>query len=369
MEFFRSGLSPSPSNRRRAAEENENCQEEENSDNQDRNQFSYYFMLRTGKVLDLNIAQQTKNFIFRVRGSKEDISVRSKEVQMFYAYMTKRIGDFPHFEGWKQESVDDVVVGMERFVMVNIYANVFNPPMDRAKNDALDSKIRSLHWILPKHLDFSLPSDNENSDRQLALAQYYLLELNKKRSPHDKIACIVLCCKALHELFNLAHDKAAGADELLPMLIYTIIVAAPPNLHATTQYIDRFLPQEKLTSGEMAYHFTNICCALQFLENITPDQLSLAAEEFDHFMEGHSSHLEEALSTKFASGLLDNINRVKECEEKVKQLHSYHGKLRDNTEKLQIDITQHKAEVNKSLADMRAKFSSLEEEMAKLLSS
>ena len=369
MDFFRSGLSPSPSNRRRAVEENENSQEEENTDNQDRNQFSYYFMLRTGKVLDLNIAQQTKNFIFRVRGSKEDISIRSKEVQMFYTYMTKKIKHFPHFEGWKQDSIDDVVVGMERFVMVNIYANVFNPPSDREKNDAIDCKIRSLHWILPKHLDFTLPSDNENSDRQLALAQYYLFELNKKRSPHDKIACIVLCCKALHDLFNLAHDKAAGADELLPMLIYTIIVAAPPNLYATTQYIDRFLPPETLTSGETAYNFTNMCCALQFLENISPDKLSLSAEEFDHFMEGHSSHLEEALSNKFASGLLDNINRVKDCEDKVRQLQSYHDKLRDNTEQLQVDITKHKAEVHKSLADMRAKFSSLEEEMAKLLNS
>ena len=84
-------------------------------------------------------------------------------------------------------------------------------------------------------------------------------------------------------------------------------------------------------------------------------------------MKGHSSHLEEALSTKFASGLIDNINRVKECEEKVRQLQSYHDKLRDNTEQLQNDITKHKAEVNSSLADMRAKFTCLEEEMAKLL--
>lgn len=366
MEFFRTGLTSSPSNRRRADTDPETAQEE---DNQDRNQFSYYFMLRTGKVLDMTISQQTKNFIFRTRGSKEDINVRSKEVQMFYTYMSKKLRSFHAFENWKPDSVDDVVIGMERFVMVNIYANVFNPPADRAKNDAIDQQIRSLHWILPKHLDFTLPNDNENSDRQLALAQYYLLQLNEKRSPHDKIACIALCCKALHELFSLAHDKAAGADELMPMLIYTIIVAQPVNLYATTQYIDRFLPAETLSSGETAYNFTNICCALSFLENISPDKLSLSVEEFDHFMKGHSSHLEEALSTKFASGLIDNINRVKECEEKVRQLQSYHDKLRENTEQLQDDITKHKAQVQDSLSNMRNKFSCIEEEMAKLLCS
>ena len=89
---------------------------------------------------------------------------------------------------------------------------------------------------------------------------------------------IVLCCKALHDLFAVAHEKAAGADELLPMLIYTIIVAAPHNLYATTQYIDRFLPGETLSSGETAYNFTNMCCAIQFLEDVSPEKLSLSSQ-------------------------------------------------------------------------------------------
>lgn len=338
-----------------------------NSSSATRNHFSYYFMLRTGKFLDPNIADQTRKFILRVRKSEEEIEVKSKEVQMFYTYMTKKLLNFPYFEGWKPDTINDIVVGMERFVMVNIFENVFNPASDQIKNSVLDEQIRSLHWILPKHLDFALPSDNEITDRQLALAQYYLLELNKKRSPHDKVTCMVLCCQALHDLFNVAHDKAAGADELLPMLIYTLIVAAPPNLHATTQYIERFLPAERLTSGGTAYNFTNMCCALQFLGDVSPDKLSLSSDEYYHFMQGHSSHLEEALSNKFAGGLLDNIARVKECEEKVRQLHSYQDKLRGNTEQLRAEVSKHKQEVLHSLQEMRGKFAGIEEEMAKLL--
>ena len=385
MDFFRGSSSPlrggsspvrggSSPVRSRASSVNSHRQEyteeedpAESNNSSNRNLFSYYFMLRTGKFLDPSITDQTRKFIFRVRNSKDDISVKSKEVQMFYTYMTDKLHDFPYFLSWKPDAINDLVVGMERFVMVNIFESVFNPPSDQIKNSTLDEKIRSLHWILPKHLDFALPSENEATDRQLALAQYYLLELNKKRSPHDKVTCMVLCCKALHDLFNVAHDKAAGADELLPMLIYTLIVAAPPNLHATTQYIERFLPQERLTSGATAYNFTNMCCALQFLENIAPDKLSLSTDEYHHFMQGHSSHLEEALSNKFAGGLLDNISRVKECEEKFRNLQGYHDKLKGNTEQLSLDVGKHKAEVLQSLAQMRSKFSALDEEMAKLL--
>lgn len=368
MDFFRG--SGSPVFRRQTEPDDPGVETEATEPNSpDRNQFSYYFMLRTGKVLDLTIADQTKKFIFRVRGSEADVAVKSKEIQMFYNYMSNKLRTYPFFEGCSHESVEDVVVGMERFVMVNIYGSVFNPPADQLKNNAVDERIRSLHWMLPKHLDFTLPSNNETTDRQLALAQYYLLEINKKRSPHDKVTCIVLCCKALHDLFAVAHEKAAGADELLPMLIYTIIVAAPHNLYATTQYIDRFLPGETLSSGETAYNFTNMCCAIQFLEDVSPEKLSLSSQEFEHFMEGGSSHLEEALATKFTSGLLENISRVKECEEKVRQLQNYHYKLKGNTEQLRDQIGRHGTEVESSLAGMRAKFTALEEDMGKLLAS
>ena len=96
-----------------------------NSSSATRNHFSYYFMLRTGKFLDPNIADQTRKFILRVRKSEEEIEVKSKEVQLFYTYMTKKLLNFPYFEGWKPDTINDIVVGMERFVMVNIFENVF----------------------------------------------------------------------------------------------------------------------------------------------------------------------------------------------------------------------------------------------------
>jgi len=225
--------------------------------------------------------------------------------------------------------------------MVNICAVVFNPSEDEERNIILQEQVKSLHWLLPKHLDFSLPSDNENTDRYLAVAQQNLLEMSKKRSPLDKLQCMVATCKAIYELLKVAKGAEAGADEFLPVLIYVLINAAPPNLHSTIQYIDRFLPQERLMSGEMAYHFTNICCAAEFLENVRPEQLSISTDEFERYMGGHSSHLEDALSARVTAGLAGNIDRLKESEEKLRQLQNNQMKLRMNAEQLQEDLRKH----------------------------
>ena len=378
MDFFRGNGSPIPGLRSSPSSSNVTQQADpspENTSDQEQiiqNKFSYYFMHRTGKLMDSTVEEQTKKFIFWVKRLDAPIEKKASEVQKFYAFMSKRLHNFPGFDGWSSEQVDEIVTGMERFVMVNIHSAVFNPAEDRERNQLLDARIRSLIWILPKHLDFTLPSDSEQADRQLAIAQSHLLQETtdrRNKTPHDKIRGMVQCCNALHDLFKIAHDAAAGADELLPMLIYTIIVAAPPDLYATIQYIDRFLPSDTLASGETAYHFTNMCCAQQFLESLSHDKLSLSEEEFTHFMEGHSSHLEEALTTKFASGLLDNLTRVKECEERLKKLRGFHGKLAGNMEQLRGDVRSHRTKVEAEVTEMMGLFNSLQTDMGQLMAS
>lgn len=313
-------------------------------ENTQTNLFSYFFMLRTGKYADPAISDQTRAFIYRIRGSKENCIHKADEVQQFYKVMGTKLRNHTLFQGWEQEKLDNLIISMERFIMVNICAVVFNPAEDEERNIMLQEQVKSLHWLLPKHLDFSLPSDNENTDRYLAVAQQNLLEMSKKRSPLDKLQCMVATCKAIYELLKVANDnKEAGADEFLPVLIYVLICAAPPNLHSTIQYIDRFLPQERLMSGEMAYHFTNICCAAEFLENVRPDQLSVSKDEFERYMGGHSSHLEDALSARVTAGLTSNIDRLKESEEKLRQLQNNQMKLRMNAEQLQEDLRKHHA--------------------------
>lgn len=49
----------------------------------------------------------------------------------------------------------------------------------------------------------------------------------------------------------------AGADDFLPVLIYVVIQANPPNLISNLEYIQRFRMQSHM-AAEFAYFFTQL---------------------------------------------------------------------------------------------------------------
>ena len=53
----------------------------------------------------------------------------------------------------------------------------------------------------------------------------------------------------------------AGADDFLPVLIYVVIHANPPQLASNLEYIQRFRMHSRMVS-ESAYFFTQLVCYL-----------------------------------------------------------------------------------------------------------
>ncbi len=53
----------------------------------------------------------------------------------------------------------------------------------------------------------------------------------------------------------------AGADDFLPVLIYVVIHASPPQLASNLEYIQRFRMNSRMAS-ESAYFFTQLVTAL-----------------------------------------------------------------------------------------------------------
>ncbi len=51
--------------------------------------------------------------------------------------------------------------------------------------------------------------------------------------------------------------EGAGADDFLPVLIYVVVHAAPPQLASNLEYIQRFRMQSRMAS-ESAYFFTQL---------------------------------------------------------------------------------------------------------------
>lgn len=66
-----------------------------------------------------------------------------------------------------------------------------------------------------------------------------------------------------------------GADDFLPAMIYVVLRANPPRLHTNIKLVTLFSAQSRLRSGESGYMFTNLCGAVNFIENLTADQLQV----------------------------------------------------------------------------------------------
>ena len=84
-----------------------------------------------------------------------------------------------------------------------------------------------------------------------------------------------------------AGSGGASADEIMPVLIFTLLRGRVAQLNSNLQYISRYRDPKELAS-EKAYHFTSLLAAASFIEKM--DQKSLVIEEDEY-----SRRMEEAI--------------------------------------------------------------------------
>ncbi|KAK4455881.1 hypothetical protein QBC34DRAFT_388201 [Podospora aff. communis PSN243] len=179
---------------------------------------------------------------------------------------------------------------VERRLCEGIHNKIYrhHTTQDEAQDDKLKSKTAALSvvGIGPSDLgiDIGGSDDPESAAKKqeevkawLEEARKELILMNESRYPLGKLNHLKAAHKSIID--TLAHfHPSSSADELMPMLIYTLITLPPANLNVISDvnFIQRFRWEPKLV-GETAYCLTNLEAAISFLETV--DLSTLRADE------------------------------------------------------------------------------------------
>lgn len=226
-----------------------------------------------------------KSFIVSFLNDSREPERDSAAVQGFLSKMEAAFRAHPLWVGCSEEELESAGEGLEKYVMTKLFPRVFaSLPDDVKMDDQLHEKMALVQqFIRPENLDIKPIFQNEAS---WLLAQKELQKINMYKAPRDKLVCILNCCKVINNLLlNATSDEdPPGADDFLPVLIYVIIKANPPQLHSNLLYIQRYRRQTRLV-GETSYFFTNVLSAESFILSIDGKAISLDETEFEQNMD------------------------------------------------------------------------------------
>ncbi|KAG8222221.1 hypothetical protein J437_LFUL001419 [Ladona fulva] len=211
----------------------------------------------------------------------------AEEAQNYYINEMKRMDALSVYSEVSPEEKEALLDYAEKYVMTCLYQILFCPPSttDEEKDLGLQNRIRSLNWVTTKHLDCRInETQSEICDLYTAITD--ILGMDSAKAPQDKLACVVGCCRTILELLARSQGGPASADDFLPALIFVVLKANPPRLKSNIHYVTRFCNSARLLSGEGGYYFTNLCCAVSFIENLTAESLSMSQDEFDQYTLG-----------------------------------------------------------------------------------
>lgn len=229
----------------------------------------------------------------------------------------------------------------EKCIMTHHYKHLFSPQTtdDEEKDQIVQKRIRQLNWINAKHLVCKIDEVNAEVRDLVYSAITELVAMDSFSTPQEKLECIVNCCRNVFTLLKHTCGGPASADEFLPAFIFVLLKANPVRLHSNINYINRFSNPIRIMSGETGYYFTNLCCAISFIENLTFESVQLTKKEFDELMSG-----ENQIHSAWESALMacESINLITSNMKIMKNLSERNHRLEDDISLFSLEMREFK---------------------------
>ncbi|KAH9832631.1 uncharacterized protein C8Q71DRAFT_261629 [Rhodofomes roseus] len=239
------------------------------------------------------VAKFLRSFLSNFAKRTFTVTDQVKLINDFLGFIAERMRETDVWKNASDAEFDNAMEGMEKLVMNRLYDFTFTPAVvrmipprpvtvdDLERDRVLSQRIALFKWIEPQHLDVP---EGEGSEGFMMFAQQELLKVNHYKAPRDKLICILNSCKVIFGLLRHLH-KEEGADTFVPILIYVVLKANPPNLLSNVEFINRFRNPAKLQS-EAGYYLSSLMGAVSFVETMDHTSLSnITQEEFEKNVE------------------------------------------------------------------------------------
>ncbi|XP_064382411.1 uncharacterized protein LOC135331250 [Halichondria panicea] len=254
------------------------------------------FLERMRHSSSFELVQRVKTFVNQFYGTQGSAEEYSHVIRDFVEETSLSLRDHPLWRDEGEEEIKWAVEGVEKFLMTKLYKVTFFLPSstDEEDDEKFFTRVRTLQFIQPKHLD--IPDRPLNKIAlEMATEELAYADSDKMNSPREKLTCILNCITVITNLLkHYSQEKGTGADDLLPYIIYTLLLLSPKHMYSNLRFINRFRRESEMKS-EAGYYFTQMESAVMFIMEVQHRNLSLSQEEFDRGMRSSEELIQSGL--------------------------------------------------------------------------
>ena len=264
-----------------------------------------------------------------------------------------------HWADESEESWQLSCTFLEKFVHLKLYPTLFGGDSNTEAQDmAFYQRMQALDFLTPEHLDIKslkLQSSFDGGggeDREVndwgALFNVPISrfrDLEECRTPMDMIACLKTVTVGIAASLRAALGDDGGdpgADELLPMMILTLVRVKPKKMHSVLAYMNNYTSEHKMDS-ETGYLITQLMSAVQFLSELDASRITIASHDFEEKMLRCQEQAKAQTSARFypkkdkfrdsserGSGGSEKGNRAKEKQSGTRSLSLFSSQIEED---------------------------------------